>query len=144
MSKIELLFKLSIIEYNISTLWVTIFELQLAERLQDQLNDFYMKRKTGCRSAVWEWIASWKLVWIPNLKQKDINNPWTFISVVAATILMALTIAQTYYAARSYWDSNQKKNLRSWFVWECSINNLIGVPFSVPFFFPFVLNVNGI
>ncbi|XXG78175.1 hypothetical protein AAC387_Pa08g2173 [Persea americana] len=98
----------------------------LAERLQDQLNDFYMKRKTGCRSAVWEWIASWKLVWIPNLKQKDINNPWTFISVVAATILMALTIAQTYYAARSYWDSNQKKNLRSWFVWECSINNLIG------------------
>lgn len=71
-------------------------------RIQDQLDKFYLKRTTGCEGRLWKWITY--------LKEEYFNYPWTFIAVVSATLLLALTVAQTYYAARPYWASKHKNN----------------------------------
>lgn len=71
-------------------------------QVQDQLDKYYHKRMKGCRGIIWEWFTS--------LKQKYFKNPWTFIAAVSATLILALTMAQTYYTALPYWDSNQKNN----------------------------------
>lgn len=68
--------------------------------IQHELDQFYERRMTGWRGIIWEWIAF--------LKKTYLKNPWTVISVVAATILLALTLAQTYYAAQPYWDGKHK------------------------------------
>ncbi|RWR86878.1 UPF0481-like protein [Cinnamomum micranthum f. kanehirae] len=71
-------------------------------RIQDQLDKFYLKRTRGCEGRLWKWIT--------DLKEKYFNYPWTFIAVVSATLLLALTVAQTYYAARPYWAIKHKNN----------------------------------
>lgn len=68
--------------------------------IQHKLDEFYEKRMTGWRGRLWEWFTF--------LKNTYLKNPWTFISVVAATILLALTMAQTYYAAKPHWDGKHK------------------------------------
>ncbi|KAJ8633954.1 hypothetical protein MRB53_027293 [Persea americana] len=70
--------------------------------IQNQLDKFYSNRTKGWGGRLWKWITS--------LKQKYFNNPWAFIAVVSATLLLALTMAQTYYAARPYWASKHKNN----------------------------------
>eukprot|EP00268_Persea_americana_P059177 TRINITY_DN7237_c0_g1_i6.p1 TRINITY_DN7237_c0_g1~~TRINITY_DN7237_c0_g1_i6.p1 ORF type:complete len:275 (+),score=21.76 TRINITY_DN7237_c0_g1_i6:1062-1886(+) len=71
-------------------------------RVQDQLEEFYLNRTTGCGGRLWKSITS--------LKQKYFNNPWTFIAVVSAALLLALAMTQTYYTALPYWDGNHKNN----------------------------------
>ncbi|KAJ8633952.1 hypothetical protein MRB53_027291 [Persea americana] len=71
-------------------------------RVQDQLEEFYLNRTTGCGDRLWKWITS--------LKQKYFNNPWTFIAIVSAALLLALAMTQTYYTALPYWDGNHKNN----------------------------------
>ncbi|KAI3997437.1 hypothetical protein MKX01_008044 [Papaver californicum] len=53
-------------------------------------------------------VMVWRMcrIWISNLYENYFSNPWTIISLVAAAILMALTIAQTYYTIISYKSSN--------------------------------------
>ncbi|KAI3885788.1 hypothetical protein MKW92_023772 [Papaver armeniacum] len=49
-------------------------------------------------------IMVWRMyrIWAANLYENYFSNPWTVISLVAAAILMALTVTQTYYTIISY------------------------------------------
>ncbi|RZC50321.1 hypothetical protein C5167_018744 [Papaver somniferum] len=53
-------------------------------------------------------VMVWRMcrIWITNLYENYFSNPWTIISLVAAAILMALTVVQTYYTVISYKSSN--------------------------------------
>ncbi|KAI3898908.1 hypothetical protein MKW92_010334, partial [Papaver armeniacum] len=53
-------------------------------------------------------VMVWRMcrIWIANLYENYFSNPWTIISLVAAAILMALTVVQTYYTVISYKSSN--------------------------------------
>ncbi|XP_026433955.1 UPF0481 protein At3g47200-like isoform X3 [Papaver somniferum] len=49
-------------------------------------------------------VMVWRMyrIWAANLYENYFSNPWTVISLVAAAILMALTVTQTYYTIISY------------------------------------------
>ncbi|XP_028760100.1 UPF0481 protein At3g47200-like isoform X2 [Neltuma alba] len=64
-----------------------IIESKLAD-LCKELNDYY-------RVPWHKWKAT--------LKQDYFTNPWAIISVIAAIVLLILTIVQTYYAVASYY-----------------------------------------
>lgn len=57
-------------------------------RLSEQVNRYYDHR----------WNA-----WRASLKHKYFNNPWSIISFFAAVILLALTLAQTFYSVYTYY-----------------------------------------
>lgn len=63
--------------------------------VRDSLNEYHarnmMKWSRRCRD------------WHRKLLQSYFSNPWTFISVLAAALLLGLTLVQTYYSARSYY-----------------------------------------
>ncbi|KAI3985787.1 hypothetical protein MKX01_026573 [Papaver californicum] len=49
-------------------------------------------------------VMVWRMyrIWAANIYENYFSNPWTVISLVAAAILMALTVTQTYYTIISY------------------------------------------
>ncbi|CAN6477150.1 unnamed protein product [Victoria cruziana] len=49
-------------------------------------------------------------VWRANLIHTYFRNPWAFISLLAAIVLLGLTIAQTVYSALSYYVSLDQNN----------------------------------
>ncbi|KAL3599327.1 hypothetical protein D5086_007245 [Populus alba] len=49
--------------------------------------------------------------WRANLIHTYFRNPWAILSVIAALILFALTIAQTIYSILPYYNSNNSKSL---------------------------------
>ncbi|KAL8473034.1 hypothetical protein ACS0TY_030035 [Phlomoides rotata] len=57
-------------------------------RLSEQVNRYYDHR----------WNA-----WRASLKHRYFNNPWSIISFFAAVILLALTLAQTFYTVYTYY-----------------------------------------
>ncbi|KAI3888015.1 hypothetical protein MKW92_029263 [Papaver armeniacum] len=68
-----------------------------------QQMNVYCKRKS---------VMCWRMcrIWISNLYENYFSNPWTTMSVVAAAILLALTVVQTIYTVRS--SRCEKKNVR--------------------------------
>ncbi|KAG8082604.1 hypothetical protein GUJ93_ZPchr0014g46547 [Zizania palustris] len=56
--------------------------------LSDQVNRYYDNK----------WST-----WIASLKHNYFSNPWAIVSVVAGVFLLLLTMAQTFYAAYSYY-----------------------------------------
>ncbi|KAK9104619.1 hypothetical protein Scep_021463 [Stephania cephalantha] len=57
------------------------------------------------------WRNEFKMVlaeWFSYLKQNYFRNPWSAISVVAAAVLLGLTVIQTVYSVKSY--AKQKSN----------------------------------
>ncbi|XP_051140390.1 UPF0481 protein At3g47200 [Andrographis paniculata] len=57
-------------------------------RLSEQVNRYYEHK----------WNA-----WRASLKHRYFNNPWSIISVFAAVVLLALTLAQTFYSVYGYY-----------------------------------------
>ncbi|MCL7030382.1 hypothetical protein MKW94_002742 [Papaver nudicaule] len=56
-----------------------------------QMNEYCKRRIVMC----------WRRIWILNLYENYFSNPWTTLSVVAAAVLLALTVVQTIYTVRS-------------------------------------------
>ncbi|CAJ1887169.1 unnamed protein product [Sphenostylis stenocarpa] len=50
---------------------------------------------------------SWHVHWA-SFKYTYFDTPWSFISLLAASILLLLTVAQTYFAASQYFDDSKK------------------------------------
>ncbi|CAA0840990.1 Plant protein of unknown function (DUF247 [Striga hermonthica] len=61
-------------------------------RLSEQVNRYYEHR----------WNA-----WRASLKNKYFNNPWSIISFLAAVVLLALTLAQTFYGVHGFYNPHQ-------------------------------------
>ncbi|GER30919.1 hypothetical protein STAS_06884 [Striga asiatica] len=61
-------------------------------RLSEQVNRYYEHR----------WNA-----WRASLKNKYFNNPWSIISFLAAVVLLALTLAQTFYGIYGFYKPHQ-------------------------------------
>lgn len=57
-------------------------------RLSEQVNSYYNHK----------WNS-----WRASLKHKYFSNPWAIISLVAAVVLLVLTLAQTFYTVYSYY-----------------------------------------
>ena len=55
----------------------------------DAYNDIKIKINKQCESTVKRWVYEWKVTYF--------SNPWTFITVLAASFGLALTATQTYY-----------------------------------------------
>ncbi|XP_022722246.1 UPF0481 protein At3g47200-like [Durio zibethinus] len=54
------------------------------------------------RSRTWNrWMAKWDR-WMENLKDKYFNSPWAFISFLAASLILLLTLLQTVISVLSY------------------------------------------
>ncbi|KAK1277790.1 UPF0481 protein [Acorus gramineus] len=48
--------------------------------------------------------------WWAGLKLKYFNSPWAVVSLVAAIVLLVLTLVQTYYSVLGYYNDNGSKN----------------------------------
>jgi len=47
---------------------------------------------------------SWHVQWA-SFKYTYFDTPWSFISALAALVLLVLTVGQTYFAAYQYFDA---------------------------------------
>ncbi|KAG9451944.1 hypothetical protein H6P81_004848 [Aristolochia fimbriata] len=75
------------------------YKLHLPFKAMEELEKFYQTKTNKWNRRFREWRL--------HLQQTYFRNPWTLISVVAAFILLDLTVTQTIYSALSYYRSNK-------------------------------------
>lgn len=78
----------------------------LCQEVVADLNSSYLSGLTDkinkCRDNQWN-------TWKADLRHKYFKNPWATFSVIAAVLLLMLTILQSFYAVYSYYNPTSHK-----------------------------------
>ncbi|XP_047950530.1 UPF0481 protein At3g47200-like isoform X2 [Salvia hispanica] len=71
----------------------------LHKEVVTEANDFYFAKTCGeLNEYSKDWLHQWKASWFRSkvmLKKNYFSNPWSFLSLAAATVLLILTVIQT-------------------------------------------------
>ncbi|KAL5215609.1 hypothetical protein ABZP36_007010 [Zizania latifolia] len=73
---------------------------RLCQEVVFDINDSYLSGLSDQVNRYYDYKWS---TWIASLKHNYFSNPWAIVSVVAGVFLLLLTMAQTFYAAYSYY-----------------------------------------
>ncbi|XP_010030569.2 UPF0481 protein At3g47200 [Eucalyptus grandis] len=70
--------------------------------LRTEVSLYCLRRRLPFKMATAAFARKWNF-WGADLRKKYFNNPWSTISVIAASILLVLTFTQTFYGVYGYY-----------------------------------------